>query len=310
MQWKEQLLGDEGAADMKDLTFEQALDLFETDYMGARNFAPRSRQQYMADLVAMVEHFRGLRLTRPNQVELRHLEGFLGWMDSQNLAGITRRRKVSSLRAFFRFLAESGYIPRNPTEQLIPPKRDFKEPRYLKKKEYEALRKAAAKSSRDAAIIELLLQTGIRLSEVARLTLQDIILPAKGSSESEGSIFIHGKGRKERELPLNAEACRAIKAWLRVRPDIDEPGVFVTKFGKPIGKRGIQDVVTKYLKKAGIHSASVHSLRHTFATHHVAKGTSLKHVQHALGHEDLRTTSIYVQLADEGLRNDLRKNAL
>lgn len=310
MDWQEQLLRDEGAANMKVLTFDEALELFESDYMGARNFAPRSRQQYMADLVQVVEHFKGLRLSRPSQVELRHLESFLGQMDKQNLAGITRRRKVSSMKTFFRFLTESGYIPKNPTERLIPPKREFKEPRYLKKREYEALRKVAAKNPRDAAIIELLLQTGIRLSEVARLTLQDVILPAKGTGESEGGIFIHGKGRKERELPLNAEACRAIKAWLRVRPDIDEPGVFVTKFGKPMGKRSIQDVVTKYLKKAGIHSASVHSLRHTFATHHVAKGTSLKNVQHALGHEDLRTTSIYVQLADEGLRNDLRKNAL
>ncbi len=136
---------------MGELTFEQALELFETDYMGGRNFAPRSRQQYRADLVAAIEHFKQVGLTQPVQVELRHLQGFLAEMDRQSLAGVTRRRKVSTLKAFFRFLAVMGYIPHNPTERLIPPKREFKEPRYLKKHEYEALLRACSHHPRDAA---------------------------------------------------------------------------------------------------------------------------------------------------------------
>ncbi len=295
---------------MVALTFDEALERFATDYMGGRNFAPRSRQQYQADLIQAIAHFQTVGLTRPDQVELRHLQGFLAEMDRRNLAGVTRRRKVSALKALFRFLSVMGYLPHNPTERLIPPKREFKEPRYLKKHEYEALLRACSHNPRDAAIIELLLQTGIRLSEIARLTVQDVALPTKINQENMGSIYIHGKGRKERELPLNYKACRALKSWLAVRPPIDEPALFVSKFRKPMGKRSIQDVVTKYLREAGIHGASVHSLRHTFATHHAIKKTSLKNIQRALGHEDLKTTSIYVSLAEEALKNDLQKNAL
>ena len=243
---------------------------------------------------------------------MSHLQGFLAHLDERGLSGVTRRRKVSSMKALFGFLVDAEWVPHNPTRQLVPPEREYKEPRFLTSQEYRALLRACAHETRDAAIIELILQTGIRLSEVARLTTDDIELPPRINRDPEntGSIHIRGKGRKERTLPLNYKACRALKAWLGIRPEIEEPTLFVTKFREPMGPRAIQNVVEKYLDEAGIPNASVHALRHTFATHHVAKGTDLRSVQEALGHADLKTTSIYVSMAKEAMKRDMQDHAL
>jgi integrase len=127
-----------------------------------------------------------------------------------------------------------------------------------------------------------------------------------------GLLHIHGKGRKERIVTVNWKAVRAIKAYQKIRKprDEDEDHLFLTKFGKAMGPRSIEDVVQKYLREAGISDASTHALRHTFATQHVPKGTSLNVVRAALGHESLKTTSLYVELAREQMDKELQQNAL
>jgi integrase/recombinase XerD len=137
-------------------------------------------------------------------------------------------------------------------------------------------------------------------------------LPARINRDpaNTGLLYIQGKGRKNRTLPLNYKVCRAIKAWLSIRPDIPYPSLFVTKFREPMGRRAIQHLVEKYLTEANIKGVSVHTLRHTFGTHHVAKGTNLRTVQEALGHADLKTTSIYVSLAQDAMKRELQDHAL
>jgi site-specific recombinase XerD len=297
---------------MDELTFDKAMELFETVYMASRNLTDRTRAEYKRDVQQLVTFLEKRGVHRPQDVSLTHLQAFLAELDTQGLAGVTRRRKVSSIKAFFGFLTTSDLVPHNPTLQLVPPEREHKEPRFLTTQEYRALLRACAHETRDAAIIELVLQTGMRLSEVARLTVDDVELPARINRDAAntGSVFIQGKGRKSRTLPLNYKACRALKAWLTIRPDIDDPALFVTKFRGPMGARTIQNIVKKYLDEAGIKNASVHTLRHTFATHHVAKGTDLRTVQETLGHADLKTTSIYVSTAKEAMRRDLQDHAL
>jgi len=294
------------------LSFEKAIGLFETIYMASRNLGPRTRVEYKNDLAQLAEFLQARGVTKPEEVGLSHLHAFLAELDVRGLTGVTRRRKTASIKAFFGFLALSDLIARNPTRELIPPEREYKEPRFLTTQEYRALLRACAHVTRDAAIIELILQTGIRLSEVARLSTYDIELPQRINRDAinVGSILIKGKGRKSRTLPLNYKACRAIKAWLIVRPDIMEPALFVTKFREPMGPRAIQRIVEKYVKEAGIKHASVHTLRHTFGTHHVAKGTDLRTIQEALGHTDLKTTSIYISTAKEVMKRDLQDHAL
>jgi len=297
---------------MDTLTFSQALALFESVYMPSRNLSSRTRVEYKTDVAQLIAFLDAQGLTGPQEVTLADLQAFLAHLDEQGLAGVTRRRKAASLRAFFGFLHAAGYIAQNPTQGLTPPQIERKEPRFLTTQEYQALLRACSHQPRDAALIELLLQTGMRLSEVARLRVDDIELPGRITQDpaNTGSVLVHGKGRKQRTLPLNYKACRALKAWLAVRPQSESRALFLTKFRQPMSTRAIQRVVEKYLQEAGIANASVHTLRHSFATHHVAKGTSLKTVQEALGHADLKTTSIYVSTAKEAMKRDLQNNAL
>lgn len=302
----------EGVGAGEGLALERALALFETVYMASRNLSARTRVEYKTDLAQLAEFLRGRGIGHVEAISLAHLQAFLAHLDARGLTGVTRRRKTASIKALFGFLVTSGLIRHNPARELIPPEREYKEPRFLSAQEYRALLRACAHETRDAAIIELILQTGIRLSEVARLSIYDVELPPRINRDpaNTGSLFIQGKGRKQRTLPLNYKACRALKAWLAVRPNIPYPALFVTKFREPMGPRAIQRAVEKYLKEAGIAHASVHSLRHTFATHHVARGTDLRTVQEALGHADLKTTSIYVSTAKEAMKRDLQDHAL
>lgn len=292
-------------------TLREALDAYERIYMPSRNFAPKTRQSYGDDIRELVLFLEADGCTKPGEVSLSALQGYLANLDSRNLAGATRRRKTYAIKSFFTFMHRSEQLADNPAEQLTPPRSEQKEPRVLSKVEYQALLRACSHHPRDAAIIELLLQTGIRLSELTKLTLNDVELPGRITKDADtvGRLHILGKGRKDRWLPLNHKACRALKTWLEVRP-ASTVALFVTKFGKPIGPRAVQQLVRRYLSEVGITGASVHTLRHTFATHHVAQGTSLRTVQDVLGHASLKTTSIYVQLAQEAVKRELQKHAL
>lgn len=298
--------------DAEHLTWAQALSLFENLYMASRNLAVRTRVEYRTDLKQLADFLIYQGIQYPNQAALPYLQSFLAHLDSEGYTGVTRRRKTASIKTFFRFLRSNGLIVINLAEQLIPPEREYIEPRYLTVQEYRALLRACSHETRDAAIIELILQTGIRLTEVVRLTVNGVELPLRINRDPEntGNLFIQGKGRKARTVQLNYKACRAIKSWLSIRPDIPDPGLFVTKFREPMGERAIQRIVGKYLKEAGIADASVHTLRHTFATHHVTKGTDLRTVQEMLGHSDLKTTSIYVSLAQKEMKRAVQDHAL
>ena len=293
-------------------TLGEALKLYELIYMPSRNFAPKTRLDYHNDLEDLVAFLEEGSLRRLNQLSLRDLEAYLAELDRRGYAGASRKRKTYAIKSFFSFLYRSGYADKDLAERLIPPKTEQKEPRVLTKPEYEALLRACSHHVRDSAIIELLLQTGLRLSEVAHLAVYDVDLPGRIGRDPEavGRLHIVGKGRKDRYIPLNYKACHALKTWLDARPEAATHALFVSKFGEALGPRAIQHLVGKYLTEAGIRGASVHTLRHTFATHHVAQGTSLRTVQEVLGHADLKTTSIYVQLAQEVVRKELQEHAL
>lgn len=152
----------------------------------------------------------------------------------------------------------------------------------------------------------------MRLSELAKLQLHDMDIPKRITPDLDnmGYVRVKRKGGKTEYIPLNHKACKAIAAYLLVRPEIGETALFISQFKRPLSTRTIQHRLTKYLTEAGITGASVHTLRHTMATHHVARGTDLKTVQETLGHADLKTTSIYVSLAKTAQRKALQEHAL
>ncbi len=178
------------------LDWVEALQLFETLYMASRNLAARTRDEYKTDIIQLATFLQTRGIRRVGETGLAHLQAFLADLDARGLTGVTRRRKTASIKAFFGFLTAHGLLARNPARELIPPEREHKEPRFLTTQEYRALLRACAHQTRDAAIIELILQTGVRLSEVARLTVDDVELPARINRDpsNTGSIFIHGKG--------------------------------------------------------------------------------------------------------------------
>jgi site-specific recombinase XerD len=266
---------------MGEITLREALEEYKKVYLPARNLADRTRIEYINDLVDLVEFLEKAGVRRAGDIGLIHLERYLAELDQRGYAGSTRKRKTVVIRSLFSFLYYGGYITNNIAKKLIPPLVENDLPRVLTQKEYLRLLKACGSNERDRAIIEILLQTGIRLSELTRLNISDVELPdeSRGKAKEMGSIHIRAKKGSNRILPLNNKACEAIGDYLRVRPDSDGNNLFLNRFRKSLGRRGVQKMIQKYLEGANIHGASVHSLRHTFGAHHAVKGISVDTLQ-------------------------------
>jgi len=297
----------------KNMLLTSLLEEYKEVYLPSRNYASKTREYYIRDVAEMTEFLTTKGTTDASKIELPHLMVYLAELDKRKLAGITRRRKTFAIKSFFHFLEMQDYIKVNPANRLIPPRSEERTPRVLTEEEYKRLQLAVANEPRDAAIIELLLQTGIRLSELARLTINDITLPNKINADpgNVGELVVRqGKGRKDRVLSLNYKVCRVLKTYLKLRPQIPTPALFISKFKAPITPRGFEWIVGQYLKKANVRGASVHTLRHTFGTHMVKNGSNLRTIQEMMGHADLKTTSIYVSLARDMMDKDVQEHAL
>jgi site-specific recombinase XerD len=293
------------------VTVSQGIVAYKERYLASRNFAVRTRQEYLTDLRQLAEYLQSVDVTAVHRVQRAHLDGFLAHLDQRSLSSSTRRRKIAAVRSFFRFLEGVGRVG-NPAADVVTPPLESSQPRYLTQQEYERLRRAARHEPRDAAIIELLLQTGLRLSEVAILRLTDVELPERSgrSPESVGSVRVW-HGRRHRMVSLNSKVCEALRGYLLIRPaDAGDDLVFQSKFRRGMGPRSIEDAVNKYLRAAGIRGASVHSLRHTFATHSVKRGTSTEVLQKALGNASPKTVEVYKDLARVEMDRQLQEHAL
>ncbi|HSH81337.1 MAG TPA: tyrosine-type recombinase/integrase [Herpetosiphonaceae bacterium] len=244
----------------------QALGRFELIGMPARNLAARTRREYARDLRDVLSYLKQGGATRPAEVRLRDLEGYLADLDRRGLQGSTRNRKVHTLKTFFKWLVGQELLVTNPAAQLVAPRAVKKEPRYLSEEEYRRLLRACSHHARDAAIVEVFLQTGMRLSELAHLRLTDVELPKRITRdiESMGSVRVQRKGGKVERIPLNYKACQALAAYQKVRPTVEHDGLFVTKFKTRMTARSIEPMVLVRFEVIG-YSASlrnVHLGRH------------------------------------------------
>jgi len=209
-------------------------------------------------------------------------------------------RKASALRTFYKFLMLEKIITKNPCIDLELPKRERALPKYLSPKEIELLISSSGDiktATRLRCMIELLYASGLRVSELCELPM---------SANLGDRLLIHGKGAKERFVPMHAGAQNALHQWLKIRGDIDSKYVFPTNSASGHITR---DAFFKILKKcavlAGIDPARVspHVLRHSFASHLLAGGANLRAIQTMLGHEDISTTQIYTHIMPEKLRD-------
>ncbi len=278
-----------------------------------RQFAERSKREYRDDVSNLIEWLEtrcGIRSA--TSVQRRHLTGFLAHCAGLGHAASTRRRSVAAIRSFFAFLVREGVLHDSPARLLLPPERETRPPRVLTEAEYQALRDAAAGHTRDTALIELVLQTGLRLTEVSRLTRTDVILPAIDRSVSlpTGYVRVAGRGKRGRTVTLNIRACEALADYLAEREETGSPALFLTKFGRGIGPRGIENIVTKYCKEAGIRGASVHTLRHTMAVQMLTRGATVAIIGKALGHASPEAMEVYVGLARGAMDAEMQRGAL
>jgi integrase/recombinase XerC len=245
------------------------------------------------------------------------MRGFMGHLTRRGLSKRSIARALSAVRSFYRYLHRTEQVEANPARGVSTPKLDKYLPAYLDRAQIDLLFQMAEARAwegrftdvRNLAILELFYSTGMRLSELAGINRQDIDLVSQ-------QVKVRGKGRKERIVPVGDHAQLALRNYEAKRDElartlggrVDRTAFFLSRTGKRIGVRAVQNAVTTFLKQidedAGL---SVHSLRHTFATHLLDAGADLRAVQELLGHASISTTQIYTHTSVERLKQAYAK---
>lgn len=273
--------------DESSINFEPAHKQF-VDFLRSKDKSVSTILGYGKDIDQLVQFLKKSGLNILSEVTETSLKNFIEDLKNKNYTAKSVSRKINSIKTFYRFLESAHLITENPAARLEYPKYENKPPRVLSPLEYRALRDAAREDTRIYAIIELFLQTGLRISEVANLRLEDV---------KEESLFIRSlEGRVERMIPLNKPAKVALQSYLNIRPKTDVTHVFITKTGRQLLIRNIRNSIDRYFKIAGITQAKVNDLRHTWIAHHLQNGTSLLLVNKIAGHKRLSTTERYLEL--------------
>jgi len=260
-----------------------------------RNLSRNSLTAYRTDLNEFAEQ---CGTSKPQAVDRSIANRWLGKLSSAGRRPATIARKLSSVKRFFTWMAESGLIPKSPLEGVSAPRIQRYHPPYLSVREIEALIDSidcsTAAGIRDRAIIELLYGSGLRISEAIHLQVREIEFDA-------GFIRVLGKGDKERLVPLGRPAVEAVERYLDKRPKAVSTSegkcLFISRLGKKYSRPGFWKLIRKRFVAAGItKQVTPHTLRHSFATHMLEGGADLRVVQEMLGHADISTTQIYTSI--------------
>lgn len=243
------------------ITTVGSLELFERGLVGANN-SEKTIRAYTDDIKQFIEWLKGIRVDwdSPQRFTRIDIVEFLNYLSSRSFSGVTRSRKLAALRKFFTFMKDNNFISGNPANTVKSPVKEEKDPEILYKNEYKALLFEASGDPRDYAILQTFLQTGVRVSELVNLKLEDIDLTNKLL------IVRQGKGKKDRTIPLEDQALGAISKYLETRSKNDDEFIFLAKNGTSLDVRTVRYMVKKYVEKAGItKKASVHTLRQLFS---------------------------------------------
>lgn len=238
---------------------------------------------------------------------------YLAFLNEKQYSKATIARKLATLRSFYKFLVKRNHLTSNPVVAVRTPKQDKKLPRFLDYEEVKRLLNTPSLDNwlgaRDRAIMETLYSTGIRVSELVALNMDDIDFMGE-------VVHVRGKGKKERIAPIGSSALQVIQHYMEYRNkraqnniNFDSKVLFVNKHGRRLSTRSVRRKMDKYLKMAGLDPAiSPHTLRHSFATHMLNNGADLRSVQELLGHQSLSTTQVYTHLTTAKLK-DVYENA-
>lgn len=291
--------------DNQTITLEKGLAFF-IDSLSGKNRSAATIRAYHTDVLQFVSFLHGnnVLIVKPEDVQKVDVLEYLSHLSKRELTGVARARKLSAIREYFRFLEGLGYIEKSPTTGVDSPKREKNARQYFRQDEFTKMLSLAGANPRDYAILQVFLQTGVRVSELANLKIEDIDF-------LKPCIKVVGKGSVEREIELEKRGIQALKNYLAIRPQSVSPILFLNYKGDPISERGIRKLVVKYRINAGItKKASCHSLRHTFATQKAEKGVSPYQLQQWLGHVNLNTTQIYVHLGKQNARKIMEQTSI
>ena len=289
---------------------KKELEEFQNFLRHEKNASVHTIAAYGRDLRQLADYLgeKGCRLRSVDHVVLR---GFLVRLYEQKQKKSTVARKLAAMRSFFQYGVKRKWLADNPARLLSSPKQDRPVPSFLSEPEAAALldlpRKDNVSGLRDRAFLELLYASGLRVSELTGLNLEDFSL-------SERLVRVRGKGRKERLVPFGRKAEEGLRAYLARRSELGsgpaaEKAVFLNRLGTRLTPRSVERAVDKYIRQTDVRrKISPHSLRHSFASHLLGRGADLRVIQELLGHESLATTQKYVHLNLRQLLETYRKS--
>lgn len=293
---------------------EQYLEDFKKHLMYERNVSEHTLRNYLSDLEQFHDYLcpldkQGVR----REVNIRDIDNitireYMATLYSKNKKKTSIARKLATLRTFFKYLCREGILEMNPARLVSSPRLEKKLPNYLTVEEVirfiEIPDLETVLGKRDRAILEMLYGTGVRVSELVNLNLQDIDF-------TQMTVRVRGKGRKELIVPFGEYAKKAVELYLGVRGELmmNAPedkrvpnAVFYNYQGTRITTRSVGRMIDKYIKEcADLHHISPHSLRHSFATHLLNAGADLRSIQELLGHARLSTTQQYTHISQDRL---------
>lgn len=290
------------------------VDWFLDDMRVVRGASPNTLANYRRDLAKYGQFLQERQIHDIAQITTHDVEQWLQWVgEGGQIAPSSMARYLSTVRSFHKWASRNQYAATNPAQSVKPPKQAQRLPKALSIGEVESLLAAAGASDdpvslRDKALLELLYGTGARISEAVNLAVDDLDLTAELPV-----VRFFGKGRKERLVPIGSYAREALDAYLvRARPalaskvgsvSLAQGAVFLNKRGRPLSRQSAHEILVTRVRQAGIEKVvSPHTLRHSFATHLLEGGASVREVQEMLGHKSVATTQIYTKLTAQTLR--------
>jgi integrase/recombinase XerC len=263
------------------------------------NASPHTIRSYESDLRQFLDYFSppGTEPPAPSEFDVLKIREWLASLYDHKLTAVSIRRKLAALRVFFRFLVREGLAPMNTPRLLRTPRAPKKLPDVMTAEQANALLDGVAAGklerphpARDLAILELLYGSGLRVSELVGLNLDDL-------DRAERWLRVRGKGRKERQVPFGGKAADALERYLEERAS-RENALFLNHRGGRLTDRGVRGIIKLYATLiAGDSSLHPHSFRHAFATHLLGDGADLRSIQELLGHARLSTTQKYTQVS-------------
>ena len=268
------------------------------NYIKNKNYSNYTINSYSKDLDNFYVYLNQNN-TEIKKVNYKFLRGYLTVLYDKKYSKKTIARNISTLKSFFKYLKKENIIKSNPMNLIKTPKIDKKLPKFLNYDDLEKILSIPDTTTflgkRNALILELLYSTGVRVSELVNIKLNDIDL-------SEEKILILGKGNKERYVLFGRKAKEKMLDYLKEKTD-DSPYLIVNRYGNKISDRGIRKILDSIILEASLsYKISPHTLRHTFATHMLDSGADIEIVRELLGHESLSTTQIYTHVTSESLK--------